>query len=289
MKKAVVDTTVLNDRTLREICSGKDLASRHVCEYLKRFQFTEKGMGMTLKDFAVLAHEVRIGFLQQHRVIYMAWYKVQEFYDFLSDKGHLNKKAEGFWRKVRRAFYDYEKVHRRGMDDATWSTFQDHMNYSYGAIEAETHLLEDAIRDRIIQRKNLLRESGQTDDITLLKKVAVCLVFLTAMQQAYKDYFKKILNDYGVSFMPGYRYAWLDKMVRNYVWMCDAVGVNYEKDAKSNEYILPGVDADESVRVQGIWERISRMVADEDICDEVAMKAINLNPEIKKDYERRIS
>lgn len=62
------------------------------------------------------------------------------------------------------------------------------------------------------------------------------------------------------------------------------MGVRFTKD-KDADYALVGIDIDKSVRVEGAWDAVVSIITDPDIMDDAAKKAIEMNPETRKDYQ----
>jgi hypothetical protein len=136
----------------------------------------------------------------------------------------------------------------------------------------------------MIQKRSQMVAAGQKDDIELLHRIQVCLMFIAASRSTYKAFFLDIAKEHGVDFSSEFRYADLDKMRLNFVWMCEQMGVRFTKD-KDSDYVLVGIDIDKSVRVEGAWNAVVAIITDTDIMDETAQKAIELNPETEKDYK----
>ena len=70
--------------------------------------------------------------------------------------------------------------------------------------------------------------------------------------------------------------------------MMEQLGVRFEKD-KDNDYVIKGVDFNNSLRVNSAWDTIVNVVTDENIMDATALAAINMNPKVKADYEAIIA
>lgn len=302
----VVDISVVADKTIREIermdysiqraggcqpagISQKEgIAAMYLWKKVRGFRYTDKGTRLTVRELIGIADDARSRFLQQHIINYAAFYVTQYFYDWLCDKRKITKSSEGFWRKAFRVMNDYMDAHMSYLDKQTWMFFQDHMRLSFDAIKPEIDAMEVSIRDYLIQHRNDILSSGQADDITLLQKAAVCIIFLSAMNHSYRDYFTDIINAHGVDFSSEFRYAELSKMSRNVVWMCESIGIRFSKD-KDGDMVFTGVNINDSVRVNSQWSMIVNKLGDADFLDATAMHAISLNPEEKKKYDDEIA
>ena len=58
---------------------------------------------------------------------------------------------------------------------------------------------------------------------------------------------------------------------------------------KDGDYTLRGVNVDESNRFVSAWDAIVKVVTDDELMDEMAKRAIYMNPESKACYERIIA
>ena len=96
------------------------------------------------------------------------------------------------------------------------------------------------------------------------------------------------MQQFGVDFRFDFVYADITGIAKNFACMCSQMGIKFEKD-KDGDMVLKGIDFDKSLRVQQAWDAIVEVVTNEELMDETALKAINLNPETKAGYEREIA
>ena len=113
-------------------------------------------------------------------------------------------------------------------------------------------------------------------------------MFCAATRNSREDYFRRCIEKWGVDFSFDYTYTDLQSVIRNLVWMMEQLGVRFEKD-KDNDYVIKGVDFNNSLRVNSAWDTIVNVVTDEGIMDETALAAINMNPKVKADYDAIIA
>ena len=260
------------------------IAATFVGKELNRYRFTTAGSQLTLKSFYTLRKNVGDEFIHIHRVNYMTWWAIQEMYDWLTDKKLTNTNVNKYWRLVERAFTTYQDSHFKLMDVSSWRTVQDHVRLAANLINPLKEPLELSVRDYLIQKRKPMVAAGQKDDITLLSKVGVCLLFCAALRNTREGFFITVAQKYGVDLSPDFKYADVSSMCRNFAWMMEQLGVKFVKD-KDGDFALLGIEFDKSVRVESNWNAIVSIVTDDNLMDEVALKAINLNPKVKADYE----
>lgn len=313
-----INTELVADKTIREVAAidtaiQKEIARRggrmvpglsesigipqdvainsmFVWKMLKKHRFTSRGLTLTVRQLNEVADSARIRFLKQHMVNHITFQIVIDYYDWLCDKKYIGRfsKTEGYWRKAEGVFRAYNESHRWHADRDGWATFLDFARLSYDNISDLVEQLEVTVRDWLIQHRAAVVATGQRDDIALLQKTVPVLLFLTSMQHHFRMFFADIFNDYGVDFSDTYSYADLTKMARNVVNMAESQGVRFHID-KDGDTLLTGVDVERSVRVNAAWNAIVRVIDNEDLAEQTTGKAIQLNPVVNRECERRMA
>jgi hypothetical protein len=113
-------------------------------------------------------------------------------------------------------------------------------------------------------------------------------MFCAALRNTRNSFFRNIKEQKGFDLSVDYSYADIDAVCRNFVFLMQVLGVKFTKDNDGDDVPI-GVDIAESVRVESVWNNIVRKLTDAELMDEMAIKAINLNPETKADYESIIA
>lgn len=260
------------------------IAAQWVRNELIKYRFNEKGFRHTVADFYRMHKMVAEDFIHNHRLNYMTFYTVRDVCDWLDDKGKLVFTAKSFWKKIDRIFSDYQQKHKSMVDHCVWMTINDHMGFAYNTIAEHIEPLENAIRDYLIQHRSEIIACKQKDDITLLAKTYLCLLFCAALRNTKRNFFNNILEQKGFDLSVDYTYADIEGVSRNFVFLMQTLGIKFCKDDDGDDVPI-GVDIAKSVRVESEWNNIVRKLTDADLMDEMAIKAINLNPETKADYE----
>ena len=265
-----------------------ELAALYVRNDLVRFKFTPKGFDIKVEDFYRMVRMVSEDFIQIHRLNYLTYQKVQEFADELEAKGQLKNNLKKCWKDIEGMFDKYQKAYRGVSDSHVWATVQDHLNLVCNLVQPHIEPLENAVRDYLIQHREDIVRSCQRDDITLLTKVYVILMFCAALRNTRLNFFRNILVEKGFDLSCDFRYADIDGVGRMFVHMMGFMGVRFTKD-KDGDAVPVGVDMSKSVRVEGAWNAIVRIVTNDQLMDEKAIEAINMNPDTKADYEARMA
>lgn len=264
------------------------MACMYVWNQLERLDFTSIGLQLTLRDFYQLNGKFGEEFIHIHRLNYMMYNVILRLFDYMEEKKLLNSNVKRYWKKIDKAVKDYYTIYKSLLDEETWCAVDDHMRLAFNKVEPLLEPLEKSIRDYLIQKRPQMLEVRQRDDITLLTKLQGALMFCAATRNSREDYFRRCIEKWGVDFSFDYTYTDLQSVIRNLVWMMEQLGVRFEKD-KDNDYVIKGVDFNNSLRVNFAWDTIVNVVTDENIMDATALAAINMNPKVKADYEAIIA
>ena len=304
--KYEINTMLVKDMPLREIMrinaeilrhggsekAGIDqqlgIAAMYAYRIIEPFGLNTKGAEMTFGDFAMLRKRVGDEFIHIHRINYMLWWTVLRIYDWMEEKHLLTRNAIKYWRMIEKEFARYQSEHAALNERASYVAVQDHVRLAYDAVRPLIEPLEIALRDYMIQKRTQMVAAGQKDDILLLSKVAVGLLFAAACRNTDKNFLQTVIDEYGVNLKADFKYADISSIGRNFVWMVRQLGVKFGRDKDGDAQLL-GIDFDKSVRVEAAWNAIVRIVTDSELMDEKALEAINMNPTVKADYEALVA
>lgn len=264
------------------------IACMYVWKQLSNYRFTPEGLKLTLRTLYDVDQKFGEDSINLHRTNYMTYRVLDMVYNWMIDKKLFKGNAKKYWKKIYNTFKNYQTEHKSRIDQSSFMTVIDHERIAFSYIEPRLEPLEIAIRDYLIQHRSGIKESGQKDDITLLTKTYVGLMFCTALRNTRSEFFERFEKAFGIDFTTEYKWANINDIGRNFVWMMEQLGIKFVKD-KDGDIVLKGVNVDNSCRVQSEWKSIVNIVTDEELMDETALQAINLNPKTKADYERVVA
>ena len=264
------------------------IAAMYAARDLRRYRFTPAGRSISLRQFYGIRKTVDEDYIHIHRLNYMVYTVVQDMHDWIEDEHLKTFNTERYWRMIERTFTDYQHKHRALMEKAAWNTVQDHVRLATNEVYPLVEPFENAIRDYLIQKRVKMVAAGQKDDITLLKKVYVCLMFIAALRNTRRNFFDDFGQKYGIDFTSDFAYSDISSISRNYVCMMQQLGVRFTLD-KDGDSVLLGADPSENSRVNNAWSDIVDVVTNGKLMDKVALDAINMNPESKAEYESLIA
>ena len=102
---------------------------------------------------------------------------------------------------------------------------------------------------------------------------------------SFNAFFKEFEDASGADFSKCFESSDLRQMVNYFAMMVESLGIKTETD-KFGLPDIKGFDCDANVRVKWAWSDFIKDLQDNDLMDESALRAIELNPKTKADYER---
>lgn len=234
---------------------------------------TEQTFG-ELYDFYERA---QVQFIVVHRVNYLMHKLMIEVYNLLHKEKRLrfmvkknSKKAEDFWD-------GYDKPRSQSKSEDAWQTFHDHMRITKDILQPKLDKVYEAIRDYMIRLGwRDIEVKARVELVFLLGKVA---------RHSFRAFFKEFEDASGADFSKCFENSDLQQIVKYFAMMAESLGIKTEAD-KFGLPDIKGFDCDANVRVKWAWSDFIKDLQDNDLMDESALRAIELNPKTKADYER---
>lgn len=237
---------------------------------------TEQTFG-ELYDFYELA---QVQFIVIHRVNYLMHKLMIEVYNLLHKEKRLrfmvkknSQKAEDFWD-------GYDKPRSQSKSEDAWQTFHDHMRITKDILQPKLDKVYEAIRDYMIRLGwRDIEVKARVELVFLLGKVA---------RHSFRAFFKEFEDASSADFSKCFESSDLQQMVKYFAMMAESLGIKTEAD-KFGLPDIKGFDCDANVRVKWAWSDFIKDLQDNDLMDESALRAIELNPKTKEDYERQLA
>ena len=231
---------------------------------------------VTVADLNKALDSVTANFVVVHRVNYMLHETMLAVYDLLErDKRmrHLVKKyrnaAESVWSCS-------VSLRRQRVESTAWYTMQDHLCLAYGVVESKLEKVYEVLRDYMIHLG--------WRDVELKARCCVALLMGKVACASYGEFFSTFRNDTGINFSRLYVNDDMKPMVRSFASMCDALGIKTHID-QYGLYEIEGFDPDKNQRFKTAWASLMKDLRDEDLMDESAMHALELNVKAQEKYK----
>lgn len=230
-----------------------------------------------LRDFYERA---QIQFVVIHRVNYLMHKLMIEVYNLLHKEKRLrfmvkknSQKAEDFWD-------GYDKPRSQSKSEDAWQTFHDHMRITKDILQPKLDKVYEAIRDYMIRLG--------WRDVEVKARVEIVFLFVKVSRNSFRAFFKEFEDASGADFSKCFDSPALQQMVKYFVMMAESLGIKTEAD-KFGLPCINGFDCNANVRVKWAWDDFMKDLRDNDLMDESALRAIELNPKTKADYERQLA
>ena len=254
---------------------------------IEKLRFTDEGTRMKIRDLREKAVVARSEFIIIHRVNFSAYSCMTDFYDWCEEKRRLSTNAKRYWKKTEETFRLYQSAHKAIQEYTTWCVLQDHLRLVDDAVKAASVRLEPSITNVFISQRGGKPVKGQLDDIELLAKASVVLLWMRVIRHSYAKFFKEQMLIDGVDFSYDFKYADLSGMSRNFCWMLQQMGVKLVDD-KNGDKVLAVFSVDNSSVIETEWNKVMAVVNDDDLVDEKAREAIGMNEKVREKYAQTL-
>ena len=125
-------------------------------------------------------------------------------------------------------------------------------------------------------------------NIEVKARIETALLVAKVAKHSFRAFFKEFEESCGCDFSKFFEYADLHLMVKYFSQMSESLGFVMTKD----RFGLPDIDhfdCDANQRVKWAWQDFIKDLQDNDLMDESALRAINLNPKVAEDYHKLIA
>lgn len=230
-----------------------------------------------LRDFYERA---QVQFIVIHRVNYLLHKLMIEVYNLLYKEKRLkfmvkknSQKAEDFWD-------GYDKPRSQSKSEDAWQTFHDHMRITKEILQPKLDKVYETIRDYMIRLG--------WRDVELKARIEVVFLVGKVARHSFNAFFKEFEDASGADFSKCFESSDLQQMVKYFAMMAESLGFKIETD-KFGLPDIKGFDCDANLRVKCAWNDFIESLQNNDLMDESALRAIELNPKTKEDYERQLA
>lgn len=235
---------------------------------------------ITFGEFYDYHERAQVQFIIIHRVNYIMHQAMITVYDLLEKNGSLKFMVKKNHLEAEKVWRAYEEPRRKQMEKEAWYTMQDHLRISYDILSPRLEKVYETIRDYMIRLgwKNI-EVKARIETALLVAKVA---------KHSFRAFFKEFEESCGCDFSKVFEYADLHLMVKYFSQMSESLGFVMTKD----RFGLPDIDnfdCDANQRVKWAWQDFIKDLQDNDLMDESALRAINLNPKVAEDYHKLIA
>lgn len=233
---------------------------------------TEQTFG-ELYDFYERA---QVQFIVIHRVNYLLHNLMIEVYDLLDKEKRLKFMVKKHKQKAEDVWDGYEKPRQKNTPKEAWFTLQDHLRITKDILHPRLDKVYEAIRDYMIRLG--------WRDIEVKARVEIVFLLGKVARHSFRAFFKEFEDASGADFSKCFESSDLQQMVKYFAMMAESLGIKTETD----KFGLPDIKGFNPIpiRVKWAWNSFIKDLQDNELMDESALRAIELNPKTKADYER---
>lgn len=218
-------------------------------------------------------------FIIIHRCNYILHELMITVYDILEKEKRLRFTVKKNFLDAEKQWNIYVEPRRQKCEKTAWYTLQDHLRITNDFLTPKLEKVYESIRDYMIRLG--------WRDIEVKARIETALLLAKVARHSFNAFFKEFKDACGCDFSKCYAGSDLRTMVMHFAKMSDSLGFKTEAD----KYGLPdikGFNVDANVRVRWAWSDFINNLQDEDLMDESARRAIELNPKVESDYKKVI-
>lgn len=230
-----------------------------------------------LRDFYERA---QVQFIIIHRCNFLLHELMIEVYDLLEKEKRLRFMVKKNSQKAECIWDGYEKPRQKNTPKGAWFTLQDHLRITKDILQPRLDKVYETIRDYMIRLG--------WRDIEVKARIEVAFLLGKVARHSFRAFFKEFKDASGADFSKCFESSDLQQMVKYFAMMAESLGIKTEAD-KFGLPDIKGFDCDANVRVKWAWSDFIKDLQDNDLMDESALRAIELNPKTKADYERQLA
>lgn len=243
-----------------------------------------------LDDISVtsdISHSKAVGFYERarvstivlHRVNYVLHDSMFKVYDILERDGRMRFAVKRMMGEAERRWDAYEGGRRHEMEKCAWYTLQDHLRIVTDSVAPYLEKVYGTVRDFMIAR-------GMRD-VEVRGRCAVALLLGKVAAHTYRAFFRDFEKECGIDFTGCFRRDDMQDMTKAFALLCDALGIDTRQD-ENGCWECVEVNPEDSQRFRWAWGDFIKALRDDDLMDEGARKAIDLNPQAREEYRQII-
>lgn len=235
---------------------------------------------MTFGELYDFFERAQVQFIIIHRCNYLLHKLMIEVYNLLYKEKRLKFMVKKNSQKAEDLWDGYDKPRSQSKSEDAWQTFHDHMRITKEILQPKLDKVYETIRDYMIRLG--------WRDVELKARIEVVFLVGKVARHSFNAFFKEFEDASGADFSKCFESSDLQQMVKYFAMMAESLGFKTETD-KFGLPDIKGFDCDANLRVKCAWNDFIESLQNNDLMDESALRAIELNPKTKEDYERQLA
>lgn len=228
-------------------------------------------------DESVASYEhARTNTIILHRVNYILHECMLLVYDVIEKDKKMRFGVKKAYGEAEKQWNEYLSSRRKIIERTAYYTMMDHLRLAHDAVSPFFEKVYESIRDYMISLK--------MRDVELKARIVVVFLMAKVAGHSFKHFFEDFKDGTGVDYTLCFTDLKMDVMVSRFDNMCSALGIKTRND-NHGFLMLDGFVPDKNQRFLWAWNDFIKALRDDDLMDETAQHAINLNPEVQSEYK----
>lgn len=242
----------------------------------KTIQAVESQIGrkLTEKELARLdvvekyGEEARVQFIIIHRVNQYAYDTCLRVFDEMDKRGMRRFKAKVLCKRLDAIWGGYIKTIYNHTAKPVYMMLMDNFMLTTDLVRPKINSLIYAIRDYLISK-------GERDVVWKAEAIA-SIQLLKVATHSFEQFFKDFKKECGIDYTIDFEYADLHEFEATFKRLCNELK------------LVPDIDIFQNIRCKWAWDKMMKVIRDEDMMDDAARRAIHLNPVVEEQYQKEL-
>ena len=219
----------------------------------------------------------RVNTIVIHRLNWFLHESMLRVYNILDNEKRIRFNAKKFYGNAAKTWDKYLTDRRVQIERSAWFTLLDHLRLAYDAVSPYMEKVYESIRDYMIRL-------GYRD-VEVKARIQVVLFMGKVAGHSFESFFEDFKHESRVDYSRCFENDDLRGMVNSFVQMCDSLGIKTEKD-EYGYWMLKDLNVEDNIRFKWAWKDFISALRDDDLMDETAKNAIELNPSVQEEYQQ---
>lgn len=239
-----------------------------VYEGLLKRKLTDKEIAR-LDEIESYYEVARTQFIVIHRVNNYAYDTCIRVFNEMERRKLIRFKVKQLYKKLDKIWHDYMFTIRKNTEEHVYYLLQDNFVLTTDVVQPYVGGVINAVRDYLI--------SKGVRDTMFVAEAETSVQMLKICTHSYKTFFEDVKKECGIDFSKDFMYANMEEFNATFIQMCSCLN------------LVTGYDVFQSSMVQCAWNKMLKVIRDDDLMDKQAEKAIHLNPVIEKRYNEELA
>ena len=277
------DVKRLAERLIKDNVTGGELAAVLMVVGLSCPDFAlikaDPKSEITFGELLEYYDRAKMQFIIINRVNHLVHEAMNRVYDILEKEHRMRFAVKKFHKDAERNWNDYIRPRELATPKEAWFTLLDHLSLMQEMMNVYIERLYVCLRDYMIRL-------GMRD-VELLARVEIAFLIGKVAVHSFRAFFKEFEDACGLDFSLCYSGDNMQTMVKTFARMAESLGIKVGTD-KYDLYEIADFDFEKNMLCKKAWDDFIDALQDEDMMDDTALKAIEMNPTVAEDFHKEV-